>query len=477
MNRDKELLKLCTAAWMSMAPFRARRHTCMEYSFGNQWGDRHTGADGLRLTEAERMRRDGRRPVTNNLIRQVIKTIIGKWKYLTAIEETESRPGAAPDSGEHSAVSAALCDCGRHNGLDARALEEFLISGCTAQRVGSGGVVNVSPDRLFLTPFTQPDASDARVVGMLHDMPLPEVLRRFSGGEEKRIGALWDLFGRLQGHRADAPGDAACIEFGRTDSYAAMRVIEVWHRTPRRILRIHDRRQGRYTVEPYTPQAQEALARRSRGGAELMWRQDVADLWQHTWLTGEGDVLLSAVMAEEASPELVVRCYPMLDGRVHSLVQDLLGQQRYVNRLVTLLDEVLRYSAKGALLFPTDQLPEGVTWQQMREIWSRPGAIIPFRRNSRNIVPTEINTGGSYGGAAEMLKTQLDLFSRMAGTPLSAVNDRMNATSADMLRRQMENEMISLLDTLSAFREFTEGRDARLRAVLNGRKEAGHDGE
>lgn len=90
-----------------------------------------------------------------------------------------------------------------------------------------------------------------------------------------------------------------------------------------------------------------------------MWRQDVADLWQHTWLTGEGDVLLSAVMAEEASPELVVRCYPMLDGRVHSLVQDLLGQQRYVNRLVTLLDEVLRYSAKGALLFPTDQLPEG----------------------------------------------------------------------------------------------------------------------
>ena len=92
-------------------------------------------------------------------------------------------------------------------------------------------------------------------------------------------------------------------------------------------------------------------------------------------------------------------------------------------------------------------------------------------------MPTEINTGGSYGGAAEMLKTQLDLFSRMAGTPLSAVNDRMNATSADMLRRQMENEMISLLDTLSAFREFTEERDARLRAVLNGRKEAGHDGE
>ena len=46
-----------------------------------------------------------------------------------------------------------------------------------------------------------------------------------------------------------------------------------------------------------------------------------------------------------------------------------------------------------------------------------------------------------------------------------------------MLRRQMENEMISLLDTLSAFREFTGARDARLRAILNGRKEAGHDGE
>lgn len=454
-----------------MAGFRSRRHTCMEYSFGNQWGDRHTGADGLALSDGERMRRDGRYPITNNLIRQVIKTIIGKWKYLTAIEETESRAAAQPDSGEHSAVSAALCDCGRHNGLDARALEEFLISGCTAQRVDRRGVVNVSPERVFLTPFMQPDASDARVVGMLHDMSLPEVLRRFSGGDDKRIGALWVLFGRLQGHRADAPGEAAPIEFGRTDSYAAMRVIEVWHRSPRRILRIHDPAKGEYTVEPYTVEAQKALVKRSRGGAGLMWRQDVADVWQHTWLTGEGDVLLTSVMAEDAAPELMVRCYPMLDGRVHSLVEDLLGAQRYVNRLVTLLDEVLRYSAKGALLFPTDQLPEGVTWHQMRELWSRPGAIIPFRRNSKNIVPTEINTGGSYAGATEMLKTQLDLFSRIAGTPLSAVNDRMNATSADMLRRQMENEMISLLDTLSAFREFTEGRNARLSAILNEGKE------
>lgn len=459
-----------------MAPFRARRHTCMEYSFGNQWGDRHTGADGLALTEAERMRRGGRFPITNNLIRQVVKTIIGKWKYLTAIEETESRGAARPDREGHSAVSAALCNCGRHNGLDARALEEFLISGCTAQRVDRSGVVNVSPDRLFLTPFTQPDASDARVVGMLHDMSLPEVLRRFSGGGEKRIDALWNLFGRLQGHRADAPGDAASIEFGRTDNYATMRVIEVWHRSPRRILRIHDPRRGEYSVEPYSPETQKALAKRTRsGGAQLMWRQDVADLWQHTWLTGEGDVLLSTVMAEDAAPELMVRCYPMLDGRVHSLVQDLLGQQRYVNRLVTLLDDVLRYSAKGALLFPADQLPEGVTWQQMRDLWSRPGAIIPFRRNSKNIVPTEINTGGSHAGATEMLKTQLDLFSRIAGTPLSAVNDRMNATSADMLRRQMENEMISLLDTLSAFREFTEGRNGRLRAIVKAGKEGGHD--
>lgn len=472
MNRDKELLKLCTAAWMSMAGFRSRRHTCMEYSFGNQWGDRHTGADGLELTEAERMRRGGRYPITNNLIRQIIKTIIGKWKYLTAMEESERRCGAQPDSGEHTAVSAALCNCGRHNGLDARALEEFLISGFTAQRVDRAGVVNVSPARLFVTPFTQPDASDARVVGMLHDMSLPEVLRRFSGGEDKRIGELWSLFGRLQGHVAGAPGEDSSIEFGRTDNYATMRVIEVWHRLPRRILRIHDAERGEYTVEPYSPEAVDALAKRgAKGGAQLMWRQDVADLWQHTWLTGEGDVLLSTLMPEASSPELMVRCYPMLDGRVHSLVQDLLGQQRYVNRLVTLLDDVLSYSAKGALLFPTDQLPEGVTWQQMRDLWSRPGGIIPFRRNSKNIVPTEINTGGSYAGATEMLKTQLDLFSRIAGTPLSAVNDRMNATSADMLRRQMENEMISLLDTLSAFREFTECRNARLSAVMSDREE------
>lgn len=460
---DKQLLKVCSSAWDSMASFRATRKNCLDFSFGKQWNDETLLPDGRCISQETALRQQGKNPITNNLIRQIIKTIIGKWKYLTAMAETMPNN----DNTEHYTISSALCNCRTHSALDARALEEFLISGCTAQRIDKTGVKNISPERIFLTQFTLPDASDARLIGMLHDLSLPELIRRFSFGINHRFQHLSHLFLKMQGRQINAINNNIPISFDKADAYATMRVIEVWHRQPQHILRIHDSENAKYSIRLCTPNAQNAIAkenkkRKFQKRPTLNLLNDIADIWQHTWLTSEGEILHTEWLPEEESPALILSYYPMLDGRVHSLVSDLIGQQKYINRLITLLDDVLQNSAKGVLLFPSDQLPEGITWGKMRELWSRPGAIIPFRRTSKNITPTEINTGGTHLGATEMLRTQLDILSRISGTPLSAINDHTNATSADMLRQQMENEMISILDILAAFNEFTNRRDSIL---------------
>ena len=201
------------------------------------------------------------------------------------------------------------------------------------------------------------------------------------------------------------------------------------------------------------------IRRAAEGREALLCLPDVADVWQHAWLTAEGDVLDSEVLPEGARPSLAVRCYPMIDGEIHSLVEDVMSQQHYVNRLVSLLDEVLRFSAKGVLLFPTDQLPVGMDWKGMRQLWGKPGSIIPFVRNSKNITPVQIDSGGTSAGASEMLKMQLDLFGKISGTAFAGDGKGVNANSADMLRRQMENEMVSLLDILASFQAFIGYRD------------------
>ena len=460
-RQNRDLLRQCRNAWELLEPFRRRRRTCKDYAYGRQWRREVTLPDGRRVTEEEKMLSEGTAPLTNNLIRQLLKTVIGKWRYLRVL--------AGSTDGEVPSLGAALSQSSPVDALDARALEEFLISGFTAQRVGGSTdpVENVSPERMFFTPFMREDGSDARIIGMLRDMSLTEVLRAFSGGDTEACRALAELFRHSSGTDEEPFRENAPTEFGRSATADTMRVIEVWRRRPQPLLRLHDIATAGYAAVADDVKTRSRLAginakRRREGTGEIVCLADIADVWEHVCLAPSGEVLASEILPETAVPPLTVRCYPMIDGEIHSLVEDVISHQQYVNRLIMMLDEVLRYSAKGVLLYPADQLPDGMDWSKLRAMWSIPGSIIPYVRNSKNIMPRQINNSGTLGGASEMLRTQLELFSRVSGTSLTA-DAGMRANSADMLRRQMENEMISLLDLLASFEAFISRRNEVLR--------------
>lgn len=451
------MLDMARGAWLGLSGLRARRRRFKAFTYGRQWGDTCRLPDGRIVSEEQRISEEGRIPVTNNIIRQTVKSIIGRYRYM-----------CTPSGSESDAETPGRIDTGLTTGSvseeDARALEEFLISGCAVQRLERGRVENISPERVFFHEFRDTECKDLRMVGILHDMSPADAVRRFSKGSSRKAREV-----KLACARA-GQGAAAGSRFGRQASFNepelpdTWRVIEIWRLTPREILKVHDPfKGGCYREHPDALERLEGLnrARRECDSALLEWRHEVEESWEVTWLTPKGDVLLQG---EAETCPIVMKLCPLIDGEVHSLVEDVIDQQKYVNRLISMLDHIISSSAKGVLLYPADQLPDGFTWKDLRRIWSNPMGILPYKRTSKTVVPQQVHSNGATGsGATEMLKMQLQLFDEISGATGALRGKPSAATGEGMLRAELENSTISMLDVLAAFRQFVIRRDELLK--------------
>lgn len=454
---DKPLLEAARRGWEALDACRRQRRRLKNFAFGRQWADETRDAQGRRCTEGDLMISAGRCPATNNLIRQLLKTAVGRYR-------------------------ATRTEC---TATDARALEEFLISGMVVGRVrsaadppGTPAVANISPDRLFCSDFAEPDGADCTMLGVLHDMSAGELIERFGQGSAARCRALLALH-----HGDDTPTPARFarpheLQFSRPSVSQTVRVAEVWRRCLTPLVRCHDPATAQCAAGIFTPEMESAIGsfnkgRRRAGEAELIAGVKGDYGWEQTWLGPGGEVLGRHRYRQGRPPQILLRFYPMIDGEVHSLVADVVPQQKLVNRLTTMLDEVLASTAKGVVLYPTDQLPDGLSWRDLRRMWSTPGSILPFKRTSKSVMPREVIGGGNMGGATQLLRMQLDLFADMTGASASARGGSAMHMSADAMREQTEQSMLGLIDVLADFDAFVAARQDAL-SRLRG-KEAEND--
>lgn len=420
------LLTRCHDAWLALEPFRRERLRCKRLSYGT---------DGASA---------------NNLVRQLLKSVVGRYRYLRA----------------GSTIDLDL-DVRSELDLDARSLEEFLISGMVVNRrrlsphATAHSFVNISPERIFFTRFCEPDASDASLVGMLHDFSPTLLLRLFGDDDPERCRDLLEHYRGRQGICA-APCLEAATEWDTASLPGRLRVVEVWERVCVQTLYCHDLLEAELVTVPYTADAQIAVddlnrRRRADHKPEVLTLLDNNDAWQHTWLSPAGRILRQETVRLQAFP-FVMRLYPMTDGETHSLVADVAPQQLHINRLVALLDRVIDQSAKGVLLFPTEQLPNGFTWQDMRRIWANPGGIIPYKRTSRSLSPQQVSTTGWNQGAGQMLRTQLDLFAEVSGLAPSFRGREAAFAGSEAAKVDSQNASIALMDIMGAFHAFVDAR-------------------
>lgn len=475
------------ANWAAMAEFRRGRERSKRYCYGRQWDDM-IFVDGSYIKEEDYIRSQGNIPLKNNLIRRLVRSVLGVFRNQYEFPKPE-KLGLEPDSAADMACYERLrknADYNRLEELLSRTMEEFLISGLAIHRKSTAGFSPagrpanrsagllrtdyVSPDSFFIDASARDFRGwDVRMIGQLHDIAFPSLCAAMASTAADCA--------RLRGIYPEAAGGSASsllsVQFGEgvsgqlKDFFTPVapdlcRVIEVWTRQPRERYRVHDLRSGRvFKIEaadlPKLPKDE---------GLRVSWMMD--DVWHYHFLSPRGDVL-----AEGHSPlpdgghPYVWKGYPFIDGEIHSFVGDVIDQQRHTNRLITLYDWVLRSTAKGVLLFPESALPEGVEIDDISDQWSRFNGVILFRPKAGMPLPQQVTGNASNVGITDLLNIQLTMFEDVSGVSGALEGKLTNGSvSGKLYDQQTRQAMVALLDILETFNSFIRESLIRELALL-----------
>ena len=143
----------------------------------------------------------------------------------------------------------------------------------------------------------------------------------------------------------------------------------------------------------------------------------------------------------------------------------MIDQQKHVNRLITLMDNMMGAAAKGVLLFPTRCKAEGMKWEDIVDRWALPGGVIPYNAVP-GIEPKQVVTPVGNSGAAEMLETQIRLFEDVSGVSSALMGKSVSAAVGhERYESEVRNSAVSINDLLSTYSDFINLRDRLLLSV------------
>jgi hypothetical protein len=474
----------------NMDNFRKRRLRNKRYNYGDQWGDPITlptcGGLGKRtVREEDYIREQGSEPLKNNLIRRLVKNVLGVYRSQSKEPTCNARD---KDEQKYSETMSIVLQCNRQlnreNEIDTRTMEEFMISGAAIHKKKYGWRRNrldcwtdyVNPNNFFIDNNMRDFRGwDVSCLGEVHDVSLGEVLREFAKTPAE-VRRLKDIYHHARDKQFIADSfqqfgefDPRNIDFISPSNPTLCRVIEVWRKESKPRYRCHDYNNGddyKIDVEDYHDIVElENQDRLQRGLAAGMVQEEIPmikaewfmdDYWYFYYLSPFGDILREGETPyAHGEHPYVFKFYPYIDGEIHSFVEDVIDQQRYVNRLITMYDFIMRASAKGVLLCPEDCLPDDMSWDDFCDEWSRFNGVVRYKPNNQGLVPQQVATNSVNIGIGDLLNYQLKFFEDISGVNGALQGKPGNSgTSGSLYAQQTQNATMSLLDILETFSQF-----------------------
>ncbi len=424
--------KRASAAWNRMDTFRSERARCKRYVYGDQWDD--IIYDGSRMvTEGEYIRQLGQIPLKNNILRRILRNVTGLYRSHYKVPLLSSK-----DSGLTGRKLREANNARRRwfieNHMEEfapRLLEEFLISGLVAVKVDGRDILPVTPDNFFFhSDGYDPRGRDVDLIGEVHHVSFGTLLERFceSSDDYRRIA---------EAYSAPMRSDGNC------------RILEVWQKETRIFGLLHDDTASTLNVVPIDAYESSSASLLPSGKVKTVIKTE----WCCRWYTPDGTMLREEDPMEKHP--YVFKVYPFIDGEIHSYISDLIDQQRYVNRLITLYDFIMKSSAKGVLLFPDECLPSGMDLQDVADEWSRFNGVIPIRARPGVPLPTQVSGNAANIGITDLLKIEMQMLEDISGvSPTLQGKLQTNSTSGTLFAQQNEAALTSLLDILRSFTDF-----------------------
>lgn len=494
-RRAFDVLAEAQTYWNNMYRFREDRERNKRYNYGDQWKD-NIKVDGKTMSEEEYIKSQGNVPLKNNLIRRLVNTVLGVYRQqakepiCTARDRDEQKLGETM-----STILQCNMQLNRMQDVYARTMEEFLISGLIVHRKWFGWRNDkldcwtdyVQPNNFFIDSNMRDFRGwDCSFIGEVHDISFETLCQKYAEGPEdcQRFREIysWSHDKRSYNTYMQQFGYSLNknLDFFVCSDASRCRVIEVWRKESKPRYRCHDYNNGdvyKIDVEDYKAMVEDVNADRIRRGTAMgmsmeeiplikaKWFMD--DYWYYYFLTPFGDILKEGETPyEHKSHPYVFKAYPFIDGEIHSFVNDVIDQQRYTNRLITLYDWIMRASAKGVLLFPEECLPKGMDINDIADEWSRFNGVIAIKTKNAVQLPQQIANNSTNIGITELLNLQLKFFEEISGVN-GALQGKpgWSGMSASLYSQQTQNATTSLLDLLESFSQFVI--DAAYKDVKN----------
>lgn len=422
-DRGLNLLHEAINLWNARTSFRTERIRNKNYTFGKQWGDM-ISVNGCRMTEYDYIVSEGNIPLKNNLIRRIVRNVLGVFRRQLA-EKMETWD----DSLKAIAAKNSLYE------LYSRTMEEFLISGMAIHRIYNTRDTDdciahcdyVSPDSFFFDIHSRDiRGNDLNVIGQIHETGFADYCDAFVRTREEYENAL-SLY----------------------SNECSIRIIELWRHERIGRLLVHDRDRG------VLLKVDENIWKRDSRLRAMPSKWILDDVWRYYFINPEGKILRQGYSPyRHKSHPYVFKCYPFLDGETHSFVADIIDQQRYTNRLITMYDWIMRASAKGVLL-----LPEGAVdpkqLQNVADQWSRFNGVIVYKHEAGVPDPRQVSGNATNIGICELLDIQLKMLEDISGVN-GALQGNLsnNSISGTLYNQQTQNALTSLTDLLDTFASF-----------------------
>ena len=492
---DMELYTRCEQAWMNGEDIRTNYERIRKYTFEDQWGDIIHWRNG-EITEREYIQRKGNVPLQNNIMISIQNSVVGLYT------KQAGEPNCFAVTQEGQWLSDLMSATIQQNWQDTKMLSmlkkafgEYLDGGVAIARETLSEenghryawTDHISLNYAFWEAGDDIRMSDLRLIGVLHDVAPGEIYKKFCNDEYgwtvEEINEVFDIeqtdshrYYRSSGVQHNDKNKLDFISFDRPSDASLCRLIEVWTKETKtryqcydptgknadetefrvevkdiwRIEQMNQMRIQQY-MEAGVPEEEWALI-------EYKLRED--EYWFYTYMAPDGTVIASGETPYEFnSHPFTISLYPYVNGEIHPFMGNIIDQQRYINRLIIMHDMAARAAAKGLTIFPIENIPDGMSKEDIAEEMTEYDGLLFIQTNklNPNLRPEVITASAVQIGTQELLQMQVNFMHDITNVTGAIQGKTPSAgTSAARYAQETQNATTSLAALMDDFTSFVE---------------------
>ncbi len=488
------LLQSAYNTWNSLSQWREDIRRNERFVYGDQWTDMvYDAKSKCRKTERQILQEQGLNPSQYNIIRNIIRTIVGFWANNKSIPNCVAQKDE--NQKESEILTATLHTLYRKNELwklDMAQITQILITGLAvvkshyANRDGYNDVVSdyIDPFGFFVdNSMRDPRYTDCSLVGCLHDLSVDDVVGLFANGSRKRANQIRGVYGNVDRERIHSFVETFTDERLEQDFFVPpvekeglVRVIEVWRKESAECFDVHDYLHGTNWDEFDLTENQLKAINRERieeykkeGVADedmllLKWEWRRSNYWKYYYLTPSGQVLDEGVSPFwHGKHPFTFEIHEFFIGKIYPFITDIIDANKQINKLSAISELLTKNSAKSTLFYPKQSLENtDETIESIEAKVTEYESVIVYDAKGGAPPPTYVNTVAQAFTPLNVVNMYLKLSEQVSGVHGALQGQQPPAgTPAQSFLQQSQNSATSLVALFESINSFRTRRDKK----------------